>query len=58
MIVCKQCLQAIESHEGNQVKRKLNSFDDGELIIEDGIEELVHCEWCEEDVPIDEMYEI
>lgn len=58
MIICKQCLQAIESHEGSQIVRKLNSTDDEELIIEDGMEELVHCEWCKEDVPIDEAYEI
>lgn len=32
MIVCRQCLEAIESHEGHQIQRKLSSFDDGELI--------------------------
>lgn len=58
MIVCRRCLEAIESHEGYQIKRRLNPLADEELIIEDGIEELVHCEWCEENVPIDETYEI
>lgn len=58
MIVCKHCLQAIESHEGSQIKRKLNSVDDEELIVEDDTEECVYCEWCEENVPIDEAYEI
>lgn len=58
MIVCRQCLQAIESHEGYQIKRKLNSIDDEGFVIDDGIEEVIHCEWCKEDVPIDEAYEI
>ena len=32
MIVCRQCLQAIESHEGHQIQRKLSPLDDGEFI--------------------------
>ena len=32
MIVCRQCLQAIESHEGHQTQRKLSPLEDGELI--------------------------
>ena len=71
MIVCRQCLQAIESHEGNQIQRKLNCVDDTDLIVyseydddgnfikdEYGTQECVFCEWCEEYVPIDEAYEI
>lgn len=71
MIVCKYCLQEIESHEGNQLSRKLSVIDDADKIIygcfdddgnfiedEYGSEECVYCEWCEEYVPIDEAYEI
>jgi hypothetical protein len=53
MLVCKYCLQAIESHEGHQIKRKLDycderQNDDGEII----------CEWCEERFDVCEIYEI
>ncbi len=70
MIVCETCLRAIESHEGNQASRKLNSFDDADKIvygdydtegnfIEDNSgEEYVYCEWCNEYVLFDEAYEI
>ena len=61
MIVCRQCLQAIESHEGHQIQRKLSQLEDGELIKDgygDDDGEYVYCEWCEEYVPIDEVYEI
>ena len=71
MIVCIQCLQAIESHEGYQIQRKLSVIDDADLIIygeydddgnfikdEYGTQECVYCEWCEECAPIDEAYEI
>lgn len=61
MIVCKYCLEAIESHEGNQTQRKLNSFDDADFIKDgygDDTGEYVYCEWCEQYVPIDEAYKI
>ena len=71
MIVCEHCLQAIESHEGHQIQRKLSVIDDADLIVygeydDDGnfikdeyiTQECVFCEWCEEYVPIDEAYEI
>ena len=71
MIVCRQCLQAIESHEGHQTQRKLSVIDDADFIIygeydddgnfikdEYGTQECVFCEWCKEYVPIDEAYEI
>lgn len=59
MIVCKYCLEAIESHEGSVRKRKLNA-DDGPLKDGYGDEtgEYVYCEWCKEYVPIDEAYKI
>lgn len=55
MIVCSHCLEAIESHEGNQIKRKLGRINDADLI-DDNDE--VFCEWCEENRDIAEMYEI
>ena len=61
MIVCKQCLQAIESHEGHQTQRKLDSTEDADFIKDgygDDTGEYVYCEWCEEYVPIDDAYEI
>lgn len=70
MIVCEHCLEAIESHEGKQTSRKLNSFDDEDKIVygyyddddnfveDECAEENVFCEWCEEYVPINEAYEI
>lgn len=60
MIVCKYCLEAIESHEGSQTKRKLCA-DDGDFIKDgygDETGEYVYCEWCKEYVPIDEAYKI
>lgn len=50
MIVCKRCLMAIESHEGPQAHKKLDWFSIDE--------ELITCEWCEEDYEPDELYEI
>ena len=61
MIVCKHCLQAIESHEGHQIQRKLDSIEDADIIKDgygDDTGEYVYCEWCEEYVPIDEAYKI
>ena len=61
MIVCKHCLQAIESHEGYQIQRKRDSIEDADIIKDgygDDTGEYVYCEWCEEYVPIDEAYEI
>lgn len=71
MIVCKHCMQAIESHEGNLIKRKLSVIDDADEVfcghfddngnfIEDeyGSEECIYCEWCKECIPIDDAYEL
>lgn len=52
MIVCKRCLEAIECHEGHQIKKKLDYDDDVEIVDD----ELVLCEWCEEYHPIDDMW--
>lgn len=53
MLVCSYCLQAIESHEGRQIKRPLE-WDD-ERINDDGE---VFCDWCEEYFDYDEITEI
>ena len=50
MIVCDSCLNAIESHEGNQLSRKLDLSSD--------IDINVYCEWCKEYVLFDEACEI
>lgn len=68
MIVCKSCLQGIEAHEGNQIKKKVDYTDDveivqgyyndnGDFIVDDNsTEEYIFCEWCEQYELIDEMY--
>lgn len=69
MVVCSHCLEAIESHEGNQIQKKVDLFDDEELIVygyydddgnfvkdEYGNEECVYCEWCDEYLPYDDAY--
>lgn len=53
MIVCKNCLAAIESHEGRQWKREIE-FDD-ERINDDGE---CFCEWCEDYVCSSDCVEI
>lgn len=60
MIVCKYCLMGIESHEGKQHKVRL-SWDTtpAELIHEnENGEETVTCEWCDEESPLYESFEI
>lgn len=56
MIVCEYCLEGIESHSKNQIKRRLDYTDDADLIIDDN--ENVVCEWCEEETPLYECFEI
>lgn len=70
MVVCEECLRAIESREGNQSARKLDSFDDADKIVcgdydkegnfmEDDLgDEYVYCEWSNEYVALNEAYEI
>lgn len=70
MIVCEECLRAIESREGNQWPRKLDSFADADKIvygdydkdgnfIEDNLgNEYVYCDCDNEYVALDEAYEI
>ena len=58
MIVCEYCLEAIESHEGHQIRKQLDYFELDEICDEN---EIVTCEWCEEDWTVDgcpNMYEI
>ena len=69
MIVCDSCLNAIESHEGNQLSRKLDLSSDIDIIVygnykkgsfikDKSGEEHVCCEWCKEYVLFDEACEI
>lgn len=68
MIVCERCLAAIECHEGNQIQKKIDYFDDVNIVygyyddngefVEDEYsnEEYVFCEWCNEYEPIEDCY--
>lgn len=69
MIVCESCLEAIESHEGRQFKKKCEETDtevvygnwneDGEFVKDIfGSKEVVWCEWCEEYHPIEDCWVI
>lgn len=69
MIVCERCLEAIESHEGKQIKKEcepddtkvvFGDYDDEGNFVEDeyGSEECVWCEWCEEYHPIADCWVI
>lgn len=53
MIVCRQCLMAIESHEGYQRKEPLihTEFYDEEKKTD-------KCEWCEEEELVENIYVI
>ena len=53
MVVCRYCLQAIESHEGRQWKKEIEISD--ERINDD---DEIFCEWCEEFVDYGECVEI
>lgn len=53
MKVCRQCLMAIESHEGYQRKEPLIHTD---LYDED--KEMDTCEWCDEEELAENMYVI
>ena len=49
MWVCKHCLAAIESHEGNQATLK--------HYVDEDNEEESKCDWCEE-IGFDTLYEL
>ena len=53
MIVCKNCLMAIESHEGKQIKREIE-FDD--IRLDENGEHV--CEWCEDTFADSDLVEI
>lgn len=53
MIVCKHCLEAIESHEGYQRRVPLIHTEHY-----DGESEMWKCEWCEEEDLAENMVEI
>lgn len=55
MIVCKYCLEAIESHEGPQIQKRMDLYD----ICDDN--DIVKCEWCDDEFTVDDcptMYKI
>lgn len=51
--VCKSCLSAIQSHEGNQV----TITHDIDLEFDERTDENSKCEWCE-DTDFDVLYEL
>lgn len=53
MIVCRYCLEAIESHEGKQMKKEIECDD---IRLDDNGQHV--CEWCEELTEYDELIEI
>jgi hypothetical protein len=53
MLVCRHCLIAIESHEGQQVYKNLEWTDER---IDENDE--CFCEWCEEYYDKDEIVEL
>lgn len=55
MVVCKKCLMAIESREGNQIHRHLDY--DRFYELSNGEEEL-ECEWCNEMFDCSDLVEI
>ena len=62
MVVCSHCLMGIESHEGNQWKRKATE-EDLSVIIEEidednPFETYSVCEWCEEEKPLSDLWVI
>jgi hypothetical protein len=57
LVVCRQCLMAIESREGSQATKKHYvdiEYDDNSNLIE---EPNSYCDWCE-DYGFDELYEL
>lgn len=53
MIVCKYCLQAIESHDGKQ--RKIEMESDDHRLDDNGF---CICEWCGDETEYTELTEI
>ena len=57
-IVCRHCLMAIESHEGNQIHIKIDNLELTDLCDDN---EIIKCGFCEDEFcinDIDAMYEI
>lgn len=55
MIVCEYCLEAIESHEGCQRRKRMDPYD----ICNE--KEIVKCKFCDDEFTVDDcptMYEI
>ena len=67
MVVCAHCFNYLESHEGRMVHKHVESMeeilenlkeadeDTKQKIIVNVDEEIVRCEWCEEEFPASEM---
>ena len=67
MVVCAHCFNYLESREGRMVHKYVESMeeilenlkeadeDTKQKIIVNADEEIVRCEWCEEEFPASEM---
>lgn len=67
MVVCERCLAYLESREGRMIHKHVESMeeileklkeadeDTKQKIIVNADEEIVCCEWCEEEFPASEM---
>lgn len=67
MVVCKRCLAYLESREGNMVHKHIESMEEilenlkdadeetKQKVIVNADEEIVCCEWCEEEFKASEM---
>ena len=67
MIVCERCLAYLESREGRVIHKHVESMDEildnlkdadeetKQKVIVDTDEEIVRCEWCEEEFEVSEL---
>lgn len=67
MIVCERCLAYLESREGKMIHKDVESMDEildnlkdaneetKQKVIVDADEEIVRCEWCEEEFETSEL---
>lgn len=67
MIVCERCLAYLESREGRMIHKHVESMDEildnlkdadeetKQKVIVDEDEEIIRCEWCEEEFEVSEL---
>lgn len=67
MVVCERCLAYLESREGRMIHKHVESMDEildnlkdadeetKQKVIVDEDEEIVRCEWCEEEFAVSEL---